>query len=137
MAEEYHIQLLYRPETPPNTPQWARAAARQNEHNNRTLDSPQHHRAPHQPVQPHIEPLHFNDVPMPHLGGNPIVPDDPFALPGPIPGPAHFNGQQYGHLPQHLAQQLQNLPALPPVRRRGHGHVPPVSLLFFAFFSIS
>ena len=35
------IYLKYRPETPPNTPQRARAAARQNEHDQRNLDSPE------------------------------------------------------------------------------------------------
>ena len=40
--------------------------------------------------------------------------DDPF---GPPPPPA----QQYQHLPQHLAEQLQNLPALAPAPGRGRG----------------
>ena len=110
---------MYRPETPPNTPQRAQAAARQLERNTRTLDSPQHHPIPHQPVPPLIQPLQYNNVPipqMPLLPPNGIIQDDPFALPAPVPGPVHLNGHIYQHLPQHLAQQLQNLPALPPAR---------------------
>ena len=122
-----------RPETPPNTPQRARIAAQQHERNNRILDSPQRHRTPH------IAPLRFNNAPLPLPLPNTNIPDDPFA---PAPGPVHFNGQQYNNLPPHLAQQLQNLPALhlPPARGRGHSrvhnhdhghnHLPPVSLLF-------
>jgi hypothetical protein len=132
-----NIYFMYRPETPPNTPQRAQAAARQLERNTRTLDSPQHHPIPHQPVPPVIQPLHYNNVPMPHmplLPANGIIPDDPFALPAPVPGPVHLNGHIYQHLPQHLAQQLQNLPALPPARGRGHGQLPPVSLIFLLVF---
>jgi len=136
------IKFNYRPETPPNTPQRARTAAQQHERDNRTLDSPQRHRIPHQPGPIQIPPLHFNNIPMPQapfLPGNVIIPDDPFALPAQLPGPVNFNGQQYQNLPQHLAQQLQNVPALPPpppAQGRGHGHVPPVSS-FSLFFFIS
>jgi hypothetical protein len=132
-----NIDLMYRPETPPNTPQRVRAAARQNERNNRTLDSPQHHRTPHQPVQPHIPPLQFGGIPLPQhppLPGNMVIPDDPFALPAQVPAAVHFNGHQYGHLPQHLAQQLQNLPPVPlPLlhQGQGRGQLPPVSLILF------
>ena len=42
-----------------------------------------------------------------------MIPDDPFGPPPPV--------QQYHHLPQHLAEQLQNLPALAPVHGRGRG----------------
>ena len=47
---------------------------------------------------------------------------DPFA---PLSAPVQSNGQRYQHLPQHLAQQLQNLPALAPA---GHDHLIPVSV---------
>jgi len=71
-----------------------------------------------------------------------MILDDPFALP-PVPVPINFNGQNYGNLPPHLAQQLQNLPALPPplpLRGRGrgrghnHGYIAPVSL-YLCFLS--
>jgi hypothetical protein len=42
-----------------------------------------------------------------------VIPDDPFGPPPQV--------QQYHHLPQHLAEQMQNLPALAPVRVRGRG----------------
>jgi hypothetical protein len=101
------------------------------------MDSPEQRRTPQQPVFPQIAPLHFDNVPVPQvpaLHGNGIVPDDPFDLP---PGPAHFNGHQYNHLPENLAQQLHNLPALPPVMGRGRGrgrgqlYVPAVNVHFF------
>jgi hypothetical protein len=135
-----YLSFEYRAETPPNTPQRARAAARQNERENRTLDSPQRHRTPHQPLHPQIEPLQFHNAPIPQippLPQNPIPLDDPFAQPAPV----HFNGQQYHHLPPELAQRLQNLNALPATtgrgrgHGRGHGNAPPVSVnLFFLFF---
>ena len=75
----------YRPETPPNTPQHAQAAARQNECNNCVLDSPQRHRTPQ------IEPLRFNgNISVPPAPLNPVIGDDPFALPV---GSIHFNRQ--------------------------------------------
>ena len=103
-------------ETPPNTPQRARAAARQNERTNRNLDTPQHRRTPQNPGSPQIAPLQFNIPipPGPPALANAPIPEDPFA-------PAAIPVQQYQHLPHHLAQQLQNLPALAPVRGRGHG----------------
>src|SRR5277367_767444 len=108
-------------ETPPNTPQRARAAARQNERSNRNMDTPQHRRTPQNPGPPPIAPLQF-DIPIPPVPpvpANAVIPDDPFA---PAPAPV----QQYQHLPQHLAQQLLNLPPLAPApgrgRGRGHGH---------------
>jgi hypothetical protein len=114
--------IFYRAETPPNTPRRARIAAQQLERSNRTLDSPQRHRTPHQAILPPIPPLQFNGPPPPPPL---IIPgDDPFALPPPV----HFNGHQFNNLPQHLAQQVRNLPALPQ-RGRGRGHVPPVRFL--------
>ena len=111
------ILYEYRPETPPNTPQRAQAAARQNERDNRNLDSPQHRRVPQHANPPQIAPLQFNNIPIPQA---PLLPDpdDPFAPP---PPPV----QQYQHLPQHLAQQLQNLPPLAPA---GRGHLIAVSV---------
>src|SRR5277367_1626206 len=95
-------------ETPPNTPQRARALARQNERTNRTMDSPELRRTPQNPgppPHPPIAPLQFHIPipPAPPVPANAPVPDDPFA-PAPV--------QQYQHLPQHLAQQLLNLPPL-------------------------
>jgi hypothetical protein len=119
------MDLSYRPETPPNTPQQAHAAARQNECENCHLDSPQHCQTPHHSGAPLIPPLQFNDVhipPAPPVPGNGIISDDPF---GPPPAPVQFNGQQYHHLPRHLAQQLQNLPPLAPA---GCGHLVTVSV---------
>src|SRR6202522_4538271 len=137
-----NIDFMYRPETPPNTPQRAQAAARQLECNTRTLDSPQHHPIPHQPVPPLIQPLQYNNVPipqMPLLPANGIIPDDPFALPAPVPGPVHLNGHIYQHLPQHLAQQLRNLAALPaqpaPIERARGRHPPPPPLPVSCWFS--
>jgi len=100
---------LHRAETPPNTPQRARATARENDRNNRNLDSPEQRRIPHNPVFAPIAPLHFNNVPIPQVApfpGYAIVQDDPFALP---PGPAQMNGHQLIHQP------------------------PPVSLILFDF----
>jgi hypothetical protein len=98
----------------------------QNERTNRDLDSPEHRRTLDPPGHPPIAPLQFEDVSMPQApvsSGNPD-PDDPFVLP---PAPIHFNGHQYQHLPQHLAQQLNNLPALAPTCGHGRGQLPPVS----------
>ena len=93
-------------ETPPNTPQRARIAAQQLERSNRTLDSPQRHRTPHQAIPPQIPPLHFNIPLAPPI----IIPgDDPFAIPPPVHQSVQFNGHQYHHLPPHLAEALQNL----------------------------
>jgi hypothetical protein len=130
-------KLFVRAETPPNTPQRARIVAQQLERSNRTLDSPQRHRTPHHPVPPLIPPLNFNVPPPPPVV---VAGDDPFALPAPAPEPVHFNGRQYRHLPQHLAEAIQNLAPVPaPLRGRGRGRGiaqaqtppnPPVSYLF-------
>ena len=104
-------------ETPPNTPQRARIAAQQHERSNRTLDSPQRHRTPHQGTR-QIPALNFN-VPLPPPV---VVPgDDPFAV------PVQNAPVQYQHLPQHLADALRNLPPEPPARGggRGRGRIPP------------
>lgn len=93
-------------ETPPNTPQRARIAAQQRERSNRTLDSPQRHRTPHHTISPPILPLHFNIPPPPPVA---VPGDDPFAIPAPVCEPVDFNGHQYRHLPQHLAEALRNL----------------------------
>ena len=93
-------------ETPPNTPQRVRVAAQQLDRSNRTLDSPQRRRTPHQAVPPLIPPLRF-EVPPP-VGG------DPFAVAPVVGGPVNFNGHQYHHLPQHLAQAVRNLQPNPP-----------------------
>ena len=133
------LTLFYRAETPPNTPQRARIAAQQLDRSNRTLDSPQRHRTPHQANPPHIPPLRFNGPPPPPPPPLPLVAipeDDPFAVPAsvvPGHGPVHFNGHQYQHLPQHLTDALRNVHPEPPARRgrgrgrgRGQGHIPPV-----------
>jgi hypothetical protein len=105
-------------------------AAQSAERDNRTMDSPQHHRTPHArrspgPVAP-INlglPLHaplpapgndpFLAAPVPALGNNPF-------LAAPVPAPAAYNGHQYNHLPAALAQQLAAIPPMP-VRGRGRG----------------
>jgi hypothetical protein len=82
----YLFHLKCRSETPPNTPQRARAAARQNERDNRNLNSPQHRRIP-QPGPSHIPPLQLpipplqlpNPQPLP-VPGNADA-DDPFGPP--------------------------------------------------------
>ena len=109
------FHLKYGSETPPGTPQRARAAAHQNERDNHNLDSPEHHRIPHHANPPLLIPLLILPIPQ-HLPlpENMAILDDPF---GPPPPPA----QQYQHLPQHLAEQLQNLPALAPAPGRGRG----------------
>ena len=81
-----------------------------------------HHANPPPLIPPLILPIPQH-LPLP---GNMANLDDPFGPPLP---PA----QQYQHLPQHLAKQLQNLPALAPApacgrgrgrgRERGRGHV--------------
>ena len=106
------------------------------------MDSPQRHRTPHQANPPHRPPLRFNGPPPPPPPPLPLVAipeDDPFTVPAlvvPGHGPVHFNGHQYQHLPQHLADALRNLQPEPPVlgrgrgkgkgRGRGQGHIPPV-----------
>ena len=112
--------MKYRPETPPNTSQRARAAAHQNEQDNRNLNSPEHRRIPHHTDPPLIPPLPIQQPPP--VAGNPIIPDDPFGLPVQnvsINCPyemlslTNIGKQQYNHLPAHLAQQLAALPPLP------------------------
>ena len=75
------IYMKYRPETPPNTPQHAQAAAHQTECDNHNLDSPQHCHTSHADP-PQIPPLQFNNIPIPQA---PLLPDpdDPFAPPPP------------------------------------------------------
>jgi hypothetical protein len=66
-----------------------------------------------------------------------VIPgDDPFALPTPAPEPVHFNGRQYQHLPQHLAEALRNLASVPaPLQGRGRGrgiaHAPVSNVFVF------
>ena len=109
--------MKYRPETPPNTPQQARAAAHQNECDNCNLDSQEHCCVPHHANPPPFIPPLILPIPQPlPLPENMAIPDDPSLPPPPLP-PV----QQYHHLPDNLAQQLQNLPALAPARGRSHG----------------
>ena len=83
---------------------------------------------------PQVDPLRFSNIPMlPAPPGNPVIADDPFA---PLPGPVHFNGQQYDNLPPHIAQQLGALPALPAPRERGRERerryvLPPLPVSYF------
>ena len=117
------MDFFFRDQTPPNTPQRVRTAARQSERDSRTLDSPEHRRIPQQPIHhPQIQPLHFDNIPVPPPPQNAMALDDPFA---PLPQ-VNFNGQQYHHLPPELAQRVQNLI---PAHGHGQGHVPPVSVL--------
>ena len=126
---------MFRDQTPPNTPQRVRTAARQSERDNRTLDSPEHRRIPQQPIHPQIQPLQFNNIPVPQVlppAPNALPLDDPFAQPAPI----NFNGYQYHHLPADLAQAVQNVNAMPlaPLRRRTPAQVPPPVCFFWFFF---
>ena len=124
--------FFVRDQTPPNTPQRVRTAARQSERDNRTLDSPEHRRIP-QPIFPQIQPLQFpipQVIPPPQ---NPIAIDDPFGLPA-------INPQQFQHLPPDLAQRFANLPPLQPAQGRGRGRgrgnrplPPPVCIFYLCF----
>ena len=88
----------YRDPTPPTTPEHFRNAAQQNEHDQRVLDSPEHHRTPH-----HVRIARLGvSVPPPVFMPPAIVP------PPPPPPPI------YSHLPAHLAQQYAALPDLYP-----------------------
>ena len=133
---KYSMDFFFRDQTPPNTPQRVRTAARQSERDNRTLDSPEHRRIPDQPIFPQIQPLQFNNIPVPQLlppPQNPIAIDDPFGLPA-------INPQQYQHLPPDIAQRLATLPPLQPVQGRGRGRgrgnrpLPPPVCIFYLFF---
>ena len=74
------IYLKYRPETPPNTPQCARAAAHQNECDQHNLASPERHHILHNADSPpHIPPL---QLPIPFLQ-HPIP--QPFVISSTIP----------------------------------------------------
>ena len=64
--------MKYRPETPPNTPQCAWAAACQNEHDNPNLDSPQHCCISQHADPPQIPLLQLNNIPIPQA---PLLPD--------------------------------------------------------------
>ena len=96
-------------------------AAQSAERDNRTMDSPQHHRTPHARRSPGpVAPINLGlplHAPLPAPG------NDPF-LAAPVPAPAAYNGHQYNHLPAALAQQLAAIPPMP-VRGcgcgRGHG----------------
>ena len=79
---------------------------------------------------PQVDPLRLSNIPIPPAPpGNPVIADDPFA---PLPGPVHFNGQQYDNIPLHIAQQLGALPA-PRGRGRGRGRryvLPPLPVSY-------
>ena len=78
------IYLKYGPETPPNTPQRARAAARQNECDQHNLDSPEHCRIPHNadsPPPPLQLPIPLLQLPIPQPLPIPENADDPFGPP--------------------------------------------------------
>ena len=93
-------------------------AAQSAERDNRTLDSPQHHRAPHAMRAPGpIAPINLGipmHAPEPALGNNPF-------LAPPAPAPPAYNGHQYNKLPAALAQQLAALPPLVQGNGRGRG----------------
>jgi hypothetical protein len=146
-----YLFQIYRSETPPNTPQRARAASRQNERDNRNMDSPQHRRTPHHLGPAPIPPLQYNNLPNPQpllLPRNPIIADDPFGPPAlnvslnslsEMLSLINIAKQQYNNLPAHIAQQLADLPPLPVFRGRGRGrgHHPqhaPVSTVCHSLF---
>ena len=111
-------------------------AAQSAERDNRTMDSPQHHRAPHaMRSQGRVAPINLglplhaphpapgNDpflVPAPAPAAAPVVYNDPFLAP-PALAPAVYGGQQYNHLPAALAQQLAALPPIVQGNNRGRG----------------
>jgi len=71
------LELISRSETPPNTPQRAQIAAQRSEHDNRIMDSPQHHSAPHAIRSPgRVAPINLGlplHVPQPAPGNNPFL----------------------------------------------------------------
>ena len=109
-------------QTPPNTPQRNQALTRQAERDDRTLDSPQHHRTPHhiriERLAHAVPPPIFHTPHIPVAG--PAQHDNPFNANYAPPPPV------YQHLPQDLAQRYAALPPLRPTRGcgrgRGHGH---------------
>ena len=98
-------------------------AAQSAERDNHTMDSPQHHRAPHaMRFQGHVAPINLG---LPLHAPHPAPGNEPFLAP-PAPAPAFapvvYGGQQYNHLPAALAQQLAALPPIPVHIGRGHGN---------------
>ena len=111
---------IYRPETPPNTPQRARISSQNRERVNWVLESPQIRRTPHSATQhPAIPPLNFGPAVNIPILQNAAMAEDPFQMPPPAPA-------QYQYLPPALAQQLAALPPMPPPvhRRRRQRHQP-------------
>ena len=116
-------------------------AAQSAERDNRTMDSPQHHRTPHAMRSPgHVAPINLGlplHAPLPAPGNDPflaapvvyLAPPAPAPAPAPASAPALapvlYNGQQYNHLPAALAQQLAAIPPAPaPINL---GHAPPAA----------
>ena len=93
---------VFSDQTPPTTPERVQSSAQQNEREQRVLDSPEHHRTPHQ-------------VRMARLGAAvPPIPAPVFLPPPVVPPPAPV----YRHLPAGLAQDFV---ALPPLVQHGRG----------------
>jgi hypothetical protein len=82
---------LYRPDTPPNTPEHARNYFQNQERMNRVLESPEARRTPCPAIQyPIIPQLNFGpavNVPIAH---HVPVPEDPFQIPPPMPAPQQY-----------------------------------------------
>jgi hypothetical protein len=104
--------------TPPTSPQRHQAAARQAEHDNRVMGSPDRHRTPSAPSA--------STIPPPGLSS--------------ARAPTIFGGQTYHNLPSHLAAMAAALNAAPVVPQRC-GRLPaipivspaPVSLFYYLF----
>jgi hypothetical protein len=147
----------YRDQTPPSTPQRVQEAARQNERDQRVLDSPEQRRIPQDPPPiPRFTHLPANLAqqlaelpPLRQRGRRRQAPDS--IVPAPVPAPAFALAPaftpapapapyHYEHLPDHLAQQLAALPSFPQRGRirRGYSRNIPVlpHVCFFIFIFI-
>lgn len=98
--------MFFRSVTPPNTPQRARNAARQQERDQRIMNTPQHRRIPAPLLNPPAP------APAPF--------DDPFLV-APAMAPVALNGQVYHNLPPELAAQVAALQRPPSPAHRGRG----------------
>ena len=94
------------------TPERVRTEAQRNERDQRVLDSPEHHRTPH---QVRIERLGAS---VPPIRPPIFMPQAPPIVPPPAP--------VYSNLPAHLAQQYAALPPLQPRRQASVAPVPPL-----------
>ncbi|EDR10154.1 uncharacterized protein LACBIDRAFT_325789 [Laccaria bicolor S238N-H82] len=99
-------------ETPLNTPRRVRIAAQSAERDNRTLDSPQHRRAPHGVHSP--EHVALIDLRIPQHAPDPAPGNDPF-LAAPAPAPASAPAPAPAPALAPAPAPAQQLAAIPPV----------------------